>query len=98
MEELAKHRVNKEREPHHHHHMHLFHFPGHHHKEHQQQQTAATENYRVVSSAIDEPSVVQATSSSNAHFKLTVELVWRWRKMTFSGKKKFNASLFCFRD
>jgi hypothetical protein len=71
MEELAKHRVHKEREHHHHHHMHLFHLPGHHHKEHHQQQTGAAENYRVVSSAIDEPTT-HVAAPSTAHFKLTV--------------------------
>jgi hypothetical protein len=75
MEELAKNRVHKEKEHHHHHHLHLFHLPGHHHdhKDHhhnQQQQTGTVENYRVVSSAIDEPTA-QASTTSSAH-KLTV--------------------------
>lgn len=70
MEELAKHRVHKERE-HHPHHMHLFHLPGHHHKDHQHQQTGSAENYRVVSSAIDEPTTAQVAAPV-AHFKLTV--------------------------
>lgn len=79
MEELMKHRGHKEKEHHHHHHLHLFHLPGHHHhghKEHQQQQQTATfENYREVSSAIDEPSnsnAAPAGSASSALLKLTV--------------------------
>lgn len=78
MEELAKNRVHKDKEHHHHHHLHLFHLPGHHHhdhKDHQQQQTGAVENYRVVSSAIDEPTA-QSSVTSSAHFKLTVGREW----------------------
>lgn len=78
MEELAKHRLHKDKEPHHHHHGHLFHLPGHHHhdhKDHHQQQTSSAENYRVVSSAIDEPTS-QTSSISSAHFKLTVGREW----------------------
>lgn len=67
MEELWKHRSNKEKE-HHHHHVHLFHLPGHHHKE--QQQTGTVEKYREVSSAIDEPA--NYANPSGSHFKLTV--------------------------
>jgi hypothetical protein len=77
MDELWKHRGQKEKEHHHHHHhLHLFHLPGHHshgHKDQHQQQTVTVEKYREVSSAIDEPnSAVHASSSSSSHFKLTV--------------------------
>ena len=81
MEELAKHRLHKEREHHPHHHMHLFHLPGHHHKEQHQQQAVAAENYRAVSSAIDEPTA-HVTTSSSSNMNLTVgRVVWRWWKM-----------------
>jgi hypothetical protein len=71
MEEILKHRGQKDKDHHqHHHHMHLFHLPGHHHHKDQQQQTVTVEKYREVSSAIDDPG--NSANSSSSHVKLTV--------------------------